>query len=73
MNVSRMRKGHKKARRREVAKFSRKEFEQRIKRARKIMTREKLDGLLVTSEANVEYLSGFKTCGECEMTLRAYV
>lgn len=61
MNVSRMRKGHKKARRREVAKFSRKEFEQRIKRARKIMTREKLDGLLVTSEANVEYLSGFKT------------
>lgn len=46
---------------RELPKFTRKEFEQRVERARRLMTREKLDGLLVTSEANVEYLSGFTT------------
>lgn len=47
--------------RRELPKFSPQEFEQRVERARKRMTREKLDGLLLTSEANVEYLSGFTT------------
>lgn len=47
--------------RREIPKFTRKEFEQRIVRARRLMTRKKLDGLLVTSEVNVEYLSGFTT------------
>ncbi|GMQ96051.1 MAG: Xaa-Pro peptidase family protein [Gammaproteobacteria bacterium] len=42
-------------------KFTRREFERRAERACELMTREKLDGLLVTSEANVEYLSGFTT------------
>lgn len=41
--------------------FTRREFEQRIERACRLMTRESLDGLLVTSETNVEYLSGFTT------------
>lgn len=53
--------GKKTVLRREIAKFTRKEFDRRIIRARRLMTREKLDGLLVTSEANVEYLSGFTT------------
>lgn len=53
--------GYKERRKREVPKFTRKEFEQRVERACRLMTREKLDGLLVTSEANVEYLSGFTT------------
>ena len=48
-------------RRREPPQFSRAEFEQRIERACRLMTREKLDALLVTSEANMEYLSGFVT------------
>ncbi len=48
-------------RRREVPGFRPAEFEQRIERARRLMTRGKLDGLLLTSEANVEYLSGFTT------------
>ncbi|MFB3046338.1 MAG: M24 family metallopeptidase [Acidiferrobacterales bacterium] len=48
-------------RRREPSQFSRVEFEQRIERACRLMTREKLDALLVTSEANMEYLSGFVT------------
>ena len=48
-------------RRREPSQFSRAEFEQRIERACRLMTREKLDALLVTSEANMEYLSGFVT------------
>ena len=48
-------------RRREPPQFSRAEFEQRIERACRLMNREKLDALLVTSEANMEYLSGFVT------------
>ena len=46
---------------REVPKFNRAEFEHRIERARKAMTEHKLDGVMVTSEANLEYLSGFMT------------
>jgi len=42
-------------------KFTRREFERRAERACNLMTREKLDGLLVTSETNIEYLSGFTT------------
>lgn len=49
------------ARRREVPRFTRAELEHRAERARKLMTREKLDGILVTSEPNLEYLSGFTT------------
>jgi Xaa-Pro aminopeptidase len=45
----------------EPGRFTRREFERRIERACRLMTRESLDGLLVTSEANVEYLSGFTT------------
>lgn len=41
--------------------FTKAEFECRAERARKLMTKEKLDAVLVTSEQNVEYLSGFKT------------
>ncbi|MFQ5759960.1 MAG: M24 family metallopeptidase [Acidiferrobacterales bacterium] len=48
-------------RRREPPQFSRAEFEQRVERACKLMTRERLDALLITSEANMEYLSGFVT------------
>jgi Xaa-Pro aminopeptidase len=46
---------------REIPKFNHREFEQRVTRARRLMTGERLDGLLVTSEANMEYLSGFTT------------
>ena len=46
---------------REAPEFTRAEFEQRVERARKLMTEQRLDGLLVTSEANLEYLSGFTT------------
>ncbi len=48
-------------RRRELPGFTRGEFEDRIERARRLMTVHKLDGLLLTSESNVEYLSGFTT------------
>ncbi len=48
-------------RRREPPKFSNAEFEQRVERACKLMTRERLDALLITSEANMEYLAGFVT------------
>jgi Xaa-Pro aminopeptidase len=48
-------------RRREPAEFTRREFEQRVERARALMVRERLDGILVTSEMNLEYLSGFTT------------
>jgi Xaa-Pro aminopeptidase len=48
-------------RRKAPGKFTRREFEHRVERACKLMTRDKLDGLLVTSETNVEYLSGFTT------------
>ncbi len=46
---------------REVPKFNRAEFENRIERARQLMTEHRLDGLMVTSEPNLEYLSGFMT------------
>jgi Xaa-Pro aminopeptidase len=46
---------------REIPKFNHREFEQRVTRARRMMTGERLDGLVVTSEANMEYLSGFTT------------
>lgn len=48
-------------RRREPAAFSRAEFEHRAERARRLMVREKLDGILVSGEMNLEYLSGFTT------------
>ena len=48
-------------RRPEPGTFTRREFEQRVERACRLMTRDKLDGVLVTSETNVEYLSGFTT------------
>ena len=44
---------------REIPKFTRREFEARAERARKLMTAAKLDGLLLTSQPNMEYLSGF--------------
>lgn len=46
---------------RELRAFARQEFDQRIERARRLMTRERLDALLLTSEQNLEYLSGFTT------------
>ena len=46
-------------RRKEPGKFTRREFEGRVERVCRLMTRERLDGLQVTSETNVEYLSGF--------------
>lgn len=39
--------------------FSRAEFGQRVERARQAMTEERLDALLVTSESNYRYLTGF--------------
>ena len=39
---------------REVAKFTGGEFERRVERARQLMTEEKLDGIMVTSEPNLE-------------------
>jgi Xaa-Pro aminopeptidase len=48
-------------RRRELPPFGRAEFEARAERARQLMTRERLDAMLITSEANFEYLSGFTT------------
>lgn len=48
-------------RRSEPGNFTRREFERRVERSCALMTREKLDGILVTSETNVEYLSGFTT------------
>ena len=46
---------------REVPRFTRGEFEARVERARALMTEQRLDGLMVTSEPNLEYLSGFMT------------
>ena len=46
---------------RELPPFTGAEFEQRVERARRAMTRARLDALLLTAEANVEYLSGFTT------------
>jgi len=48
-------------RRRELPAFARSEFEARAARAQALMTRERMDGLLITSEANIEYLAGFVT------------
>ena len=48
-------------RRPEPGNFTRREFERRVERACRLMTRDKLDGILVTSETNLEYLSGFTT------------
>ena len=48
-------------RRAEPGRFTRREFEARVERACRLMTRDKLDAILVTSETNVEYLSGFTT------------
>ncbi|MGH6954559.1 MAG: aminopeptidase P family N-terminal domain-containing protein, partial [Alphaproteobacteria bacterium] len=45
--------------RREVPGFTRAEFENRVERARALMTEHRLDGIMVTSEPNLEYLSGF--------------
>jgi len=44
-----------------AGKFTRREFDLRVERACRLMTRERLDALLLTSETNVEYLSGFTT------------
>ncbi|EYR77456.1 Xaa-Pro peptidase family protein [Shinella sp. DD12] len=44
-----------------VTAFTRLEFETRIERARAAMTRAGLDAIVLTSAANVEYLSGFET------------
>ena len=49
------------AQRKAPGKFTRREFEMRVERACRLMARDELDGVLVTSEANVEYLSGFTT------------
>jgi Xaa-Pro dipeptidase len=46
---------------RELPGFSRAEFEARVERARALMTEEQLDGVVVCSEPNLEYLSGFTT------------
>src|SRR5258708_30476958 len=48
-------------RHREVPGFTAAEFAQRAERARALMAQERLDGMLVTSEPNLEYLSGFVT------------
>lgn len=45
----------------EMPPFARGEFEDRIERARSAMTSHGLDAIVVTSEANIEYLSGFET------------
>ncbi|GEO19062.1 M24 family metallopeptidase [Microvirga aerophila] len=45
----------------EVPSFTQQEFERRVERARELMTLHRLDGLVLTSEANIEYLAGFVT------------
>src|SRR5579883_2312463 len=45
----------------EVPPFGRAEFAARVESARALMTEHQLDGILVTSEPNLEYLSGFVT------------
>jgi Xaa-Pro dipeptidase len=45
----------------ETRPFTSAEFAHRVERARRLMTAEKLDGIMVTSEPNLEYLSGFTT------------
>lgn len=46
---------------REMAPFTRNEFESRIERTRAAMSTAEIDAIVLTSEANVEYLSGFET------------
>jgi len=41
--------------------FPQSEFEQRVQKAQRIMNEEKLDAILLTTEANVRYFSGFLT------------
>ena len=41
--------------------FSQSEFEQRVQKAQRIMNEEKLDAILLTTEPNVRYFSGFLT------------
>ncbi|SEG70042.1 Xaa-Pro aminopeptidase [Bosea lathyri] len=45
----------------EIGPFARAEFERRIEDARSAMTRYRLDAIVLTSEANIEYLAGFET------------
>jgi len=45
----------------ELQPFTREEFEGRVERARVLMTHHRLDAIVLTSEANVEYLAGFVT------------
>ena len=49
------------ARRNELPPFNRAEFEGRLERARAMMTKARIDAMLLTSEANLEYMSGFAT------------
>ena len=41
--------------------FERSEFEERTQRAQKVMHQMKLDAILLTTEPNVRYFSGFHT------------
>ena len=41
--------------------FSQSEFEQRAQKAQRVMNEEKLDAILLTTEPNVQYFSGFLT------------
>ena len=41
--------------------FSQPEFEQRAQKAQRMMNEEKLDAILLTTEPNVRYFSGFLT------------
>ena len=41
--------------------FPQSEFEQRAQKAQRIMNEEKLDAILLTTEPNVRYFSGFLT------------
>ena len=51
--------GRKKLGHRELPPFSAAEFAHRVERAKKLMTEHRLDGMMVTVEQNIEYLSGF--------------
>jgi Xaa-Pro aminopeptidase len=44
---------------RELPRFTAAEFAHRVERAQKLMTEQKLDGMLLSVEQNIEYLSGF--------------
>ena len=41
--------------------FSQSEFEHRAQKAQRVMNEEKLDAILLTTEPNVRYFSGFLT------------